>query len=99
MSLFNYNYPIIRREQKEKTDLGLFPIEYLNTMDMTIWLIPYGTNKMEYLVDIPIKIIGDEDDYDYYYSLTLYRRRNNTFYIKAKKTEIERVDILFKSIT
>ena len=47
---------------------------------------------MEYL-DIPIKIIG-EDDYDHYYSLTLYRRRNNTFIIKAKKTEIERIDIL-----
>lgn len=91
MSLFNYNYPIIRREQKEKTDLGLFPIEHLNS-NMIIWLIPYGTNKMEYL-DIPIKIIG-EDDYDHYYSLTLYRRRNNTFIIKAKKTEIERVDIL-----
>lgn len=91
-SLFNYNYPIIIREKKEKTDLGLFPIEYLNE-NIIIWLIPYGTNKMKYL-DIPIKIIGDDDDYDYYYSLTLYRRRNNTFYIKAKKTQIERMDIL-----
>ena len=63
MSLLNYNYPIIKREQKEKTDLGLFPIEYLNS-NMVIWLIPYGTNKMKYL-DIPIKIMG-EDDYEHY---------------------------------
>lgn len=84
----NYGFNIIKREQKYKTDLGLFQANFIsdNDMKLSIRLVPYGTNQLEDLL-IPIKHGNIDRDDDHLYSLTLYRNRKD-YIIKAKRTEV-----------